>query len=249
VCTVSWIQEPAGYHLLSNRDEKLTRPSGFGPEIREKNGVRFVSPLDGAQLGTWIAVNEMGLGLAILNGEVSNGGGLAERRSRGLLILDLIDATDVQEIRNRLALADLSIYASFHILALDYFQGSMVADWNAPTLGFRGDTAAACPLTSSSFDASGAAVTRRSEFERLRKTRGPLNAGVLLDFHESHVPQAGPYSPCMHRSDAATVSFSWVNVCNREVSLYYSPAPPCQWVLGETLAIARRERATWASSF
>jgi hypothetical protein len=44
VCTVSWVQQPGGYHLLANRDEKRTRGRAFAPAIREYGGVRYVAP-------------------------------------------------------------------------------------------------------------------------------------------------------------------------------------------------------------
>ena len=50
----------------------------------------------------------------------------------------------------------------------------------------------------------------------------------FLAFHRSHPPRRGPYSPCMHRDDVQTVSFSWVTVNESGLNLYYSPGPPCR---------------------
>ena len=46
MCTVSWVQQTGGYHLLANRDEKRTRGRAFAPAIRECGGVRYVAPID-----------------------------------------------------------------------------------------------------------------------------------------------------------------------------------------------------------
>ena len=61
MCTVSWLHEPGGYHLLCNRDEKRTRGAALGPRIQKSAGVRFVAPADADFGGTWIAVNEFGV--------------------------------------------------------------------------------------------------------------------------------------------------------------------------------------------
>jgi hypothetical protein len=49
-----------------------------------------------------------------------------------------------------------------------------------------------------------------------------------LAYHESHVPERGPSSPCMHRPDARTVSFTCVRVDSHDVRMSYAPHPPCQ---------------------
>src|ERR1051326_3966193 len=68
VCTVSWTHQPGGYHLLCNRDEKRTRGAARAPELRLIGGTRCISPADSDFGGTWIAVNEWGLTLCLLNG-------------------------------------------------------------------------------------------------------------------------------------------------------------------------------------
>src|ERR1041385_6022801 len=55
---------------------------------------------------------------------------------------------------------------------------------------------------------------------------------LLYQFHASHGTgmdaTADAYSPCMHRDDAETVSFSWVVVTREEVRFLYSPSAPCR---------------------
>ena len=48
-----------------------------------------------------------------------------------------------------------------------------------------------------------------------------------LEYHASHHPSSGPYSPCMHRPDAETVSFSQIEVTPRRVRFHYVPHSPC----------------------
>jgi hypothetical protein len=47
-------------------------------------------------------------------------------------------------------------------------------------------------------------------------------------FHRSHAGGPGAYSPCMHRRDAKTVSFSRITVTSSAVRFVYTPAAPCE---------------------
>src|SRR5438093_950418 len=51
---------------------------------------------------------------------------------------------------------------------------------------------------------------------------------ALKKLHASHLPQRGPFSICMHRPEAATVSYSEVNVSDGRATLRYYPAAPCR---------------------
>ena len=68
MCTVSWLHSPNGYHLLCNRDEKRTRSSAIAPRISVNGAVQFIAPLDQDFGGTWIATNEFGTSICLLNG-------------------------------------------------------------------------------------------------------------------------------------------------------------------------------------
>ena len=48
-----------------------------------------------------------------------------------------------------------------------------------------------------------------------------------MDFHTSHAPIPSAYSPCMHRDNADTVSFSLVTVADGVIEFAYLPMPPC----------------------
>src|SRR5882724_835260 len=66
MCTVTFIARKQGYCLGMNRDEKLTRHTGLPPKKRRVKacGVIFPSEPGG---GTWIAVNDHGATLALIN--------------------------------------------------------------------------------------------------------------------------------------------------------------------------------------
>jgi Transport and Golgi organisation 2 len=237
MCTVSWIHQGSGYQLLCNRDEKRTRGPASTPRLLTRDNVRFVAPIDGDFGGTWVAVNEFGLSLVLLNRAPSS----AAKLSRGLLPMNLIPSPTLSEIAEHITTTDLSDFAAFTLAA---FQPSLPAalfhwDGRKLTADLGGDQHV--PLVSSSFDPERVEWERRAEFGRLRDWCGGIRVGNLLAFHASHQPERGPYSPCMHREDAETVSFTWVTVNAAEVSLYYAPGAPCCSLAGESRTLPLRK--------
>ena len=235
MCTVSWVHEGGGYHLLCNRDEKRARAAALGPRFERRGGVIFLAPTDGAAGGTWLAVNQFGLAVCLLNGAARTAG----TRSRGLVVRELAWAESADECSLWLRQLDLSPYAAFTLLMLEPKAPAVVAQWNGDTVRLDRDAEGLMPLTSSSYDGDAVCAHRTGEFERRRASAGRVDSGLLYWFHASHGRQADAYSPCMHRADAQTVSFSWVTVTAREVRFFYSPDAPCTWSEGEQQTLAR----------
>jgi hypothetical protein len=239
VCTVSWVQQPGGYHLLANRDEKRTRGRAFPPAIRECGGVRYVAPIDSDCGGTWIAANEFGVSVCLLNGDAGTQNPLpAPQRSRGLLLRELAWGTTGADCLLSLSQLDLSPYAPFVLLILEPDRPAILAEWSRQRL-IVDPAAAQMPLTSSSFDSCGVRRFRLDEYARRAGIAGRVDPALLYDFHASHGASPDSYSPCMHREDAETVSFSWVVVTRDEVRFLYSPSAPCRYSPCEQKLLAR----------
>src|SRR5204862_7203877 len=66
MCTVTFIARKRGYCLGMNRDEKLTRPTALPPKKRTVNGRAVFAPSEPGG-GTWIALNDQGATLALMN--------------------------------------------------------------------------------------------------------------------------------------------------------------------------------------
>ena len=227
MCTVSWVHQPGGYHLLCNRDEKRTRGRAFAPTVIECGGVRYVAPIDADCGGTWIAANEFGVSLCLLNGEAGRGSATG-RRSRGLLVRELAWAASAGECVLWLKQLDLGLFAPFTLVVLEPGKPAILTDWDGGnvTVDLSGDSH--MPLTSSSYDAAGVRRVRRNHLASLTGPAGQVDPAALYRFHCSHGSSPDAYSPCMHRADAETVSFSWVIVTREETRFSYSTAAPCQ---------------------
>src|SRR4051794_32693602 len=134
MCTASWISEPDGFHLLFNRDEKRSRKPALPPRLGANGGVQFIAPVDGDAGGSWIAVNEFGVVVCLLNG--SNPSISRPLRSRGALVLDTIVATSAAGVCKRVFASDLWRFAPFTLVILQPGRQTSVVEWDGATTNF-----------------------------------------------------------------------------------------------------------------
>jgi hypothetical protein len=239
MCTVSWLRDRSGYQLFCNRDEKLTRAQELPPAVHTRHGVRYLAPIDGDRGGTWLAANELGVTLCVLNGRGTPPIG-APLVSRGILIPELIAASSALEAVRRAGTVSLEPYAPFVLVAVEQQFPACLLFWDGRYKATITNGDAFTPLASSSLDPSGASEHRRALLRKLQCARGSVDAALLRDFHASHGEGASAFSPCMHRADAETVSFTHVKVSGSSVQLVYTPSAPCLHAPGLTLSLTRK---------
>src|SRR5262245_28638586 len=66
MCTVTFIARRKGYCLGMNRDETLQRPAGLPPKKKNVKGRVVLYPSEPGS-GAWIALNDSGACLALIN--------------------------------------------------------------------------------------------------------------------------------------------------------------------------------------
>lgn len=238
MCTVSWLRhEDGGYQLLCNRDEKHTRREAAPPRLERWGEVGVLAPRDGDAGGSWIATNSLGVSLCLLNGTGTHT--LAQPQSRGLLLLALAASRTAAEAAAYAYQADLTRTAPFTLLALAPHRPATILEWGGTkkTLLLAADSL--LPLVSSSKDPKEAVARRRAEFARLTHDGRSVTPAALRAFHGSHRDGPSAYSPCMHRADASTVSFSWIKVSRDCVDFLYTPGAPCEVRPGHTVRLPR----------
>ena len=244
MCTLSWLIEADRYRVFFNRDELRTRRPAVPPAVRRRGRVRFVAPLDGDFGGSWIAVSESGLTLCLLNGFPATAPPPSPARytSRGQLPLSLIDLPSASRVREQLETTELGCYRPF-LLAVFEPEDRLLARWSGRALSFDPQGLARPPLISSSFYTEEVRESRSAVFREIGRGADTSDAVERhLAFHRSHRPERGPFSPCMHRPDAETVSFTEVEVDPGRVQMTYTPRSPCRGEPSEPpLALERRE--------
>jgi hypothetical protein len=98
MCTVTYIPAKEGVFLVSNRDEKHFRSDALFPESYKFPSGEIVFPKDADAGGTWIAMHENGNAIVFLNGGLeAHTPEPPYRKSRGMILLDLIDADSPSE--------------------------------------------------------------------------------------------------------------------------------------------------------
>jgi hypothetical protein len=231
VCTASWLICPDGYDLLFNRDELRTRPLALPPRRGERHGMRYLAPVDLQGGGSWIAANEMGLCLFLLNRRPDREA-RAPQASRGLIPMELIDSSGIEEVGRHAATLDLGRYRPFTLGAIAPGAPPVVFAWTGEALESADATP---PLVSSSVGDESLFAERRATYPT-----GSLTIRELLAYQRSHGSGPSAASVCMHREDAQTVSFSRVQATASQVRLGYSPGSPCERAPMRWLGLARK---------
>jgi len=147
----------------------------------------------------------------------------------------LLAARGVDEVLARLAREELARYRAFTLAVFAPGREPEVRAWDGLALVPR---AARLPLSSSSLDRERAQLERARVLARLVGTAAPERA-TLERFQRSHEPERGPWSPCMHRADASTVSATEIRVDAERVALRYADGPPCRTDFGAWLELER----------
>jgi len=240
VCTVSWIHRKDGYLLLFNRDELRTRKPALSPRLHQRNGVAFIAPLDGDHGGSWIVVNQFGITLCLLNRfDDLSGETIRDHTSRGLLLHELIDCSSLRMLTQRVDDAKCSRFRPFTLVALVTGRSAMVIEWTGSETVTKSHAENLMPITSSSLRERNVVQERKGQFREMVLERSRVDDDQLFEFHRSHLPERGPASVCMHRTDARTVSMSTVSVTQRGIEFVYHPNSPCQPAMADRLQLER----------
>ena len=108
MCTVSFVFSNGKAIFTHNRDEKVARPSAIEPQKYIVNNKNIYFPKDQKAGGTWYAVAESGTVLVLLNGaDEKHQLKPSYRKSRGLIVLDLISSNSPIEEWNSSDLSDI----------------------------------------------------------------------------------------------------------------------------------------------
>lgn len=230
MCTVTWWRGPDRYEVLFNRDERRTRAPAQPPRLHLCSHVQFLAPLDPVGGGSWLAVNERGVTAGLLNYyEREAAAAPADPISRGLLLVTLMECRSAQELAALAAERAGARFAPFLLLAFGP-DGARQVRWDGQRAEVLVLSGADRPVSTSSFDTARVLACRRERYAELAGANPEPEA--LERFHFSEDPRGGPWSVCMMRDDARTVSFSRVRVERDQVSLEYR---------------ARTDDSTWAA--
>jgi hypothetical protein len=227
MCTVSFLSKPRGFYLAMNRDEKRQRFAALAPTVIELEHRRAIFPRESTG-GTWISANDAGICLALINWHRIEREPKNDALSRGLVVRELAGKSTVDEIGTAVMKLPLRKLRPFRLIAIVPAERCVIEwRWNLQRLALRNHQWQLHHWFSSGFD------EQRAELERQRvcdAAKGQQTAGSLSwlrQLHHSHAPRRGPFSICMHRRDAATVSYTEVAVSKHRATMLYKPGACC----------------------
>ena len=225
MCTVSAVPTADGFRLACNRDERRTRPTACGPRLHRTGTHQALWPVDPQSGGTWIGVNDAGLAMVLLNRHPRNAPVCTPTHSRGVLIPRWLGAARIETV---VARARAELGSSGGDTQFEPFTLVMIQRHDVATVDYRaGRTAIArrrltrpVMFTSSSLGDELVDRPRRRLFAALvESSRRPLAAQA--QFHRHRWPDRQQISVRMTRTDAATVSYTTIDVCGETIAIEY----------------------------
>ena len=228
MCTVTFIARKKGYLLGMNRDEKRSRPKGLPPRERSIAGRRLIYPSE-PNGGTWISLNDSGVTLALINWYSVPQRVPTKPVSRGEIIpsITTADSSEVVDIAfSKLQLAHVNPFRLIGIFPDS--KAIMEWRWNLSQLARKAHHWRSQQWISSGFDEPTAQTIRSQTFNQFLTQPSAGRSDWLRRLHTSHTPGYGPFSTCMHRSDAVTVSYTQVSVSPSKASLHHICGAPCE---------------------
>jgi len=225
MCSVSFLPNSEGFDLLMNRDEQRTRPSALPPALHRCGGRNALYPHE-PNGGTWVGVNDAGLTLALLNwySQPQRAG----TASRGRIIPALLAVKADREVESRLIQLPLSRMNPFRLVVISPEEKHLKEwRWDGGLLEGSAMPWKKSHWFSSGFDEEKANQIRSLTCHSAGEESDRDTLPWLLRLHCSHLPDKGPFSLCMHRGDACTVSCTEISVSHKEAVMAYHAGPPC----------------------
>ena len=228
MCTVSFIARKQGYALAMNRDEKLARVEGLPPKQSNVSGRAVAAPSE-PNGGTWITLNDGGATLALINWYSITARVKGETVSRGRVVNATCAAIKPIEAEGALAELPLKKINPFRLIGVFPAKKEIVEwRWDLKKLARRNHPWQAQQWISSGFDEPTAQRIRSQIFQRALQQKSAGTLEWLRRLHRSHGPERGPFSICMHRADAATVSCTFVAVQAGIAVMRHRCGAPCR---------------------
>lgn len=225
MCSISFLPQPEGLFLAMNRDEQLSRAAAFPPRTETCGRQRAIFPREPSG-GTWIGVNENGLAAALVNWYARTHG--AGRRSRGEIIPLVLGAADLGEADCLMRTISTSAFNPFRLLLFSAHE-KRAAMWNCAD-GVLERIAVSWTRAhwfSSGYDEVSASAVRGHTILQAAAEADAGSIDWVRRLHRSHTPDRGPFSLCMHREDACTVSYTEVHAAPGSTGCRYSAGSPC----------------------
>ena len=225
MCTLTFIPRPGGFVLGMNRDDRYLRPPAIAPAVYQCGSQQALYPVEPGS-GTWIGVNQAGLGFAILNVSLPRGDKL---HSRGEIIPRLAAYCGLEPVAEELSTMNLAGTLPFRLINVSSReQGIRECIWNGSGVQFSSRPWKLNHWFSSGRGDALAERWRRPVCQSADAAPEAGSIGWLRKLHQSHAPEPGAFSICVHGDNGGTLSYTEVQCDPERVWVAYSPGYPCE---------------------
>ena len=228
MCTVTIVPMTATgrWRMACSRDEQHGRAPARPPEQRTAdNGRAYLMPVDPVSDGTWVAANDAGLALTLLNYNPRNPP--TDRTiSRGGVVTTLASCATLDEVVARCAEIRAEAMMPFRFVVCD---GARFAVWRSDV---PAESIRIQPLdgpimfTSSGLGDHLVEPPRRDLFNGWFSDDNAAFADQQHTFHQHRWEDRPHLSVAMSRDDARTVSYTTVDVTPDAMTMRYHPDRP-----------------------
>ena len=242
MCTLTVVTGSDTYRMAMNRDEKIARGAGVPPVMHEFDGTRAIYPNDGDG-GTWIAANECGIALALLNwNDIAPPGKTVKTRSRGRVIPALIDSRSLWDLHAVFSVSNFTGMLPFRLVGVFPSEREIWEwRWDSTHLEFQVHAWKSRHWFSSSLSDNRAESLRGLACRDAQRESDAGSVPWLRRLHASHGGGPGPFSLCVHREDVKTLSYSEVMVTPGHVQMSHFRGSPCTMTQIHTIEIKRAD--------
>jgi hypothetical protein len=210
-----------------NRDERIARRAGDPPSIHKVGDVYAAYPNDGAG-GTWIAANDCGVALALLNwNDVATNS--LKTASRGKVIPLLIGLNSLLLFREAIRRINFQGILPFRLIGIFSSESNVCEwDWDGSFLHSQDHTWEVQHWFSSSLSDRRAGKIRGAACEQAWHQSDAGEKEWLRRLHGSHVEAESSLSLCVHRRDVETLSYSVIECTPHNVEFDHTIGSPCR---------------------
>jgi hypothetical protein len=244
MCTVTVVPFHDGFdsglRIACNRDESIDRPAAMPPRLRDFGNRSAILPIDPVSDGTWIAVNDAGLAMVLLNRNPASekNGRPAPHPSRGTIIPSLLHCDDIHRAKRLACKLVTTSIAPFRLILVG--QGEVVevsVVRSQLRLVERKHVDSPMMFTSSGLGDELVDGPRRQLFQEWFQAEDDW-VNQQNGFHRHSWPGQEHVSVCMRRSDARTVSYTVIELRGESASMTYAPQTPDQAGQSVSLSLA-----------
>lgn len=231
MCTVIFIPTCGGCRLGMNRDELRTRAKGSFPAPRIADGLSVLGPREPSG-GSWMCANAAAAAFALLNWHPVASAKTKEPKnavSRGTIVEAAAGCRQPSVVEAMLFRQPLPRIRPFRLLGI-FSVGKALREWRWDGRELsRLDCAWEPRLwASSSLDEKTAQQTRQAVFQSALSAKDAGSLRWLRSLHRTHLPEKGPFSICMHRKEAATLSYTETEINGGCLRIRHQNGPPCE---------------------